>query len=78
MIVDDWFRACVPILPKRSNLNHTNPLLLLLSLSAVGPTSIKTGYCLPALLSSHLNTSAMRSSSCSYFWQVNTVNLCIV
>lgn len=78
MMVDEWFRACVAILPKRNNLNHRNILLLFFSLSAMGPTPFKTGCCLPALLSSHLNTSAMRSSSCSYFWQVNTVNLCIV
>lgn len=78
MMVDDWFRACLPVLPERSNLNHRKPLLLFFSLSAAGPTPVKTGGCLSALLSSHLSTSAVTSSSCSYSWQVNAVTLCIL
>lgn len=49
MMVDELFRACDPMLPKTSNLNHRNPFLLF-SFSAVGPTPIKTGHCLSALL----------------------------
>lgn len=78
MMVDDWFRARVPILPKRSNLNHRKPLLLFFSLSAAGPTPVKSGRCLSALLSFHLSISAIRSSSSSYSWQVNAVTLCIL